>query len=210
MPKFYDVSIPINYEMIVYPGNPKPQIHSYASIPANKTNESLICFGSHTGTHVDTQKHIRNDGGSSATLPIDSFFGECKLFDLTKVEDAVYQEDLEEFSMQRDDIILLKTKNSQRGYSKFREDYIHIKQDAAEYLVKIGIKTLGFDYLSAKKFGSDYIVHEILIENLTLFEGLNLSNVPEGEYIFVGFPLSIDCDAAPARVVLMDLKQADR
>jgi kynurenine formamidase len=41
----------------------------------------------------------------------------------------------------------------------------------------LGVKTLGFDYLSVKKFGSDYDVHKVLIDNLTLFEGLNLSQV---------------------------------
>ena len=75
--------------------------------------------------------------------------------------------------------------------------------DAAEYLVEVGVRTLGFDYLSVKKFGADDDVHCLLIENLTLFEGLDLSAVGEGQYIFSGFPLRIDCDGAPARVILM-------
>ena len=75
--------------------------------------------------------------------------------------------------------------------------------DAAEHLVNIGIKTLGFDYLSVKQFEADDDVHSLLINNLTLFEGLDLSDVPEGEYIFVGLPLRIDCDGSPARVLLI-------
>ena len=51
--KFYDISMSIDKEMIVYPGNPVPEIRQYSSIPANKTNESLICLGSHCGSHVD-------------------------------------------------------------------------------------------------------------------------------------------------------------
>ncbi|GAI03521.1 unnamed protein product, partial [marine sediment metagenome] len=73
----------------------------------------------------------------------------------------------------------------------------------AEYLVKVCVKTLGFDYLSVKKLEADDEVHEMLIKNLTLFEGLNLAEVPEGEYTFIGLPLRIHCDGAPARVVLV-------
>jgi arylformamidase len=75
--------------------------------------------------------------------------------------------------------------------------------DAAKQLVNSGVKTLGFDYLSVKKYGTDDDVHSLLINNLTLFEGLNLSEVSEGEYIFAGLPLRIDCDGAPARVILI-------
>ncbi|HDQ06215.1 MAG TPA: cyclase family protein [Candidatus Bathyarchaeota archaeon] len=204
MPKFYDVSLEIKEEMIVYPGNPHPQIRLYASIPMNKTNESLICIGSHTGSHVDTKKHLRNDGAGSAALPLDAFYGKCKVFDLTNVEKEIHRGDLQGYSIKPGDIILLKTKNSQRGYQEFREDYVHVKLDAAKYLVDAGVKTLGFDYLSVKKFEADDDVHQTLIENLTLFEGLNLAEVPEGEYTFVGFPLRLDSDAAPARVILIE------
>ena len=76
--------------------------------------------------------------------------------------------------------------------------------DAAKYLVEVGVKTLGFDYLSVKKFGGDDDVHEMLINNLTLFEGLDLSKVPDGEYIFLGLPLRMNTDGAPARVILVE------
>ncbi|HER54613.1 MAG TPA: cyclase family protein [Candidatus Bathyarchaeota archaeon] len=204
MSKFYDISLEIKEGMVVYPGNPHPQIRQYASIPKNKTNESLICIGSHTGSHVDTMKHIQSEAAGSATLPLDAFYGKCKVVDLTSVEKAIHREDIEGYSIKPGDIILLKTKNSQRGYQEFREDYVHVKLDAANYLVESGVKTLGFDYLSVKEFESDDEVHEILIENLTLFEGLNLAEVPEGEYTFIGLPLRIDSDAAPARVILIE------
>ena len=76
--------------------------------------------------------------------------------------------------------------------------------DAAQFLIEVGVKTLGFDYLSVKKYGADDDVHSLLIENLTLFEGLDLSRVSEGEYVFSGFPLRIDCDGSPARVILIE------
>lgn len=34
--------------------------------------------------------------------------------------------------------------------------------------------------------------------------GLNLGEVPQGEYIFMGLPLRITCDGSPARVLLVE------
>ncbi len=191
--------------MIVYPGNPRPLIRRYASIPQDKVNESILILGSHTGTHVDSRLHIRNEGEGTTSLPLESFYGKCRVFDLTFVEKEIHRQDLEGFQIEKGGVIvLLKTRNSTLGgYAKFRKDFIHLKLDAAEYLVMRKIKTLGFDYLSVKKFGGDDEVHELLIDNMTLFEGLNLADVPEGEYTFLGLPLKVDLDGAPARVILV-------
>lgn len=204
MVKFYDVSLPIKEGMIIYPGNPEPLIRRYSSIPQNKVNESLITLGSHTGTHVDSKLHIQKDADGVDVIPLESLYGKCKVLDLTHVEREIHRGDLEGSEIQEGDIILLKTKNSKRGYEEFRKAYVHIKLDAAEYLVEAGVKTLGCDYLSAKRFGGDDEVHHILINNLTLFEGLNLAEVPEGEYIFIGLPLRISCEGSPARVLLVE------
>jgi arylformamidase len=204
MVKFYDVSQPIVEGMTVYPGNPAPSIRRYSSIPREQVNESLISIGSHTGTHVDSKMHIQGEASGAEALPLDSFYGRCKVFDLTHLDEEIHREDLEQYHIIQGDIVLLKTRNSERGYGEFRRDYVHVKLDAAEYLVKAGVKTLGFDYLSVKKHGGDDEVHEVLINNLTLFEGLALAEVPEGEYTFIGLPLRIDCDGAPARVILVE------
>ena len=201
--KYYDVSLPITEGMMVYPGNPEPSINRYASIPGNKVNESLITLGSHTGTHVDSRLHINNEGEGSENLPLDSFFGKCKVLDLTNIDREIHRKDLEGYEFGDGDIILLKTRNSILGYREFRKDFVHVKLDAAECLVKAGVKTLGFDYLSVKMFGGDDDVHELLINNLTLFEGLNLADVPKGEYTFIGIPLRINTDGSPARVILV-------
>lgn len=203
MRRFYDLSPKIESNMVVFPGNPSPQISRYVSIPRNQTNESLICIGSHTGSHVDSKLHIENDAESALTLPLESFYGKCKVLDLSYLEKEIHRRDVEKYPISKDDIVVIKTKNSIGDRKEFKQNYVHIKIDAAKYLVEIGVKTLGFDYLSVKKFGEDDDVHNLLINSLTLFEGLDLSEVPEGEYVFVGLPLKIDCDGSPARVILI-------
>lgn len=202
--RFIDVSMMITEDMIVYPGNPRPVIRRYSSMPQKKTNESLISIGSHTGTHADAKMHIQENIEGATALPLNSFYGKCRVIDLTAVEKEIRRKDLENKPINRGDIILLKTKNSEQGYTQFRSDYTHVKIDAATYLVEKGVKTLGFDYLSVKKFEGDNEVHNVLINNLTLFEGLNLAGVSQGEYIFIGLPLRINCDGAPARIILIE------
>jgi arylformamidase len=189
--------------MVIYPGKPAPSIQRYASVSKNKVNESILTLGSHTGTHVESRLHLRDGREGVADLPLDHFYGKCRVFDLTLVEDEIHRQDLEKFEMEPVDIVLLKTRNSALGYVKFLENYVHLKMDAAEYLVDAGIKTLGFDYLSVKKPEGDDEVRELLINNTTLFVGLNLAGIHEGEYTFLGLPLRIDTDGAPARVILV-------
>ena len=187
--QFFDVSLPITEEMVVYPGKPSPSIQRYASVPRDNVNESTLTLGSHTGTHVESRLHLRDGRESVADLPLDHFYGKCKVFDLVHVENEIHRQDLETFEIQPGDIVLLKTRNSTLGYVKFLENYVHLKMDAAEYLVK-------------KPDGDDE-VREILINNTTLFLGLSLAGVQEGEYTFLGLPLRINTDGAPARVILV-------
>lgn len=201
--QFFDVSLPIKEEMVVYPGKPETSIERYAYVPRDKVNESILTLGSHTGTHVESRLHLQDGKEGVADLPLDHFYGKCRVLDLTLVEHEIHRQDLEDFEIEPDDIVLLKTRNSTLGYVKFFENYVHLKMDAAEYLVNARIKTLGFDYLSVKKPDGDDEVRELLINNTTLFLGLNLAGIQEGEYTFLGLPLRIDADGAPARVILI-------
>lgn len=202
LPEFFDVSQLITEEMVVYPGSPKPSIKRYASVPKNGVNECILTLGSHTGTHVDSRLYLRNGREGTASLPLESFYGKCRVVDLVHVEKEIHRRDLEGFQIGPGDIVLLKTRNSTLGYVKFLENYVHLKTDAAEYLVDAGVKTLGFDYLRVSKQG-DEEVRELLINNMALFVGLNLAGIHEGEYTFLGLPILIDADGAPARVILI-------
>lgn len=79
LPEFFDVSQLITEEMVVYPGSPKPSIKRYASVPKNGVNESILTLGSHTGTHVDSRLYLRNGREGTASLPLESFYGKCRV-----------------------------------------------------------------------------------------------------------------------------------
>jgi len=198
-----DISMEIGEDMVTYPGDPKPSIERYMSIPEEPYNLTKLTLGTHTGTHVDTKRHIRNEGTGVLELPLDALYGPCKVLDVSEVDSLICAKDLMKFDIDKGDIILLKTKNSEKGYKKFYEEYVSLGPSAAKYLVEKGVRTLGIDYLSVESFDSTGEVHRVLLDTITVFEGLVLKDVKAGEYLFCGLPLKINADGAPARAILI-------
>ena len=200
-----DVSLKIDEDIVCYPGNPEPVIEKYRQIPEDSTTESEIDIGSHTGTHVDAPQHIQENGETVKDLDLENFYGEAQVLNLTSCRKKVDIEDLREKDIDTD-IVLLKTDNSNHQYQDFREDFTYLTLEGVEYLVQEGVKTVGIDYLSLVKFdgGEDATkAHEKANKEMNVIEGLDLSNVEPGSYIFSGMPIKTDTDGAPMRAVLI-------
>lgn len=201
--EIHDISMEVSEGMLTYPGNPKVRIRRYASMPKAENNLSIITMGSHTGTHADSELHIRNKGKGADTLPLSSLYGRARVLDLSMRGNSIGEEELSGNGISRGDIILVKSNNSRKQYRSFRRDYAHISPSGARYLVSRKVRTLGVDYLSVKKPYGDDVVHEMLIRNMTVFEGLVLKGIKAGTYTFAGLPLKIGCDGSPARALLI-------
>lgn len=201
-----DITYTLHANIPVYPGNPKLQIKT---IKGKSSVHSEIFMGSHTGTHMDAPRHVFKFGSGVDAMDLENFIGPCRVLDLTRAKECVKIDDLKGFRIKKGEKILVKTKNSFRGFKKFFDDYIYLDGDAAGYLGKIGISLFGIDYLSVKKRGSpDNRPHtELLKRRIVIFEGLNLAKVRAGAYFFIGLPLKFEkLDGAPARAVLVPLK----
>ena len=202
----YDISLPLDGRTIIYPGNPEMLIEPYKSVPEHPTNLSKITFGSHTGTHVDAPRHIDNNAIGVDKISLEACIGLCRVLDMTKVEEKISISDLEKENIKKGERILVKTKNSLRGFREFYEDYIYLDGDAADFLCNADIVLFGIDSLSVKKRGGEDVrPHKSLLsKSIVIFEGLDLSSVEPGEYNFIGLPLRlVDLDGAPARVLLV-------
>jgi len=90
----------------------------------------------------------------------------------------------------------------------FEQNYTAISEDAAHYLMDMGIKLVGIDYLSIEKYHNESRpVHHILLgAGVVIIEGLDLTGVPSGDYELLCLPLKIkDGNGAPARVFLREM-----
>lgn len=126
--------------------------------------------------------------------------------DLTGAGEYITEEDLEGADTRGVERLLLKTRNSQLwAQPEFIKDYVPLCSDAASYLVETGVRLVGIDYLSIEQFKSDRhpVHHGLLGAGVIILEGVDLSEVPAGEYFLTCLPLRIvDGDGAPARAVL--------
>ena len=214
--KLYDISVPITPgETPVYPGDPGIEISSWAAISrGDPANVSSLCFGAHTGTHVDAPAHFIEGAPEVVSLPLEVLTGEAVVVEVPGGVTAIEESHVEGIDGENVARVLFKTRNSAfwadaRG--QFREDFTYIAPGAARALVSRGVRLVGIDYLSVEKFGSkDFETHlTLLSKGVVILEGLDLRAVEAVRYELLCLPLKVASgsgDGAPARAVLRSLK----
>ncbi|MBI3654470.1 MAG: cyclase family protein [Acidobacteria bacterium] len=204
--KIYDVTVPISNELASYPGDPAVRIKRTKKLAKDgaKYNLSSYSFGSHAGTHIDAPLHVLENGLSVDQLPLEMLIGRARVVEITAPR--IDREALQEFDFTTHVRVLFKTRNSYLwGRNEFVQDYVYITPDAAQFLVREGIKLVGIDYLSVEKYeAEDLGTHlELLNAGTIIIEGLDLREVEPGDYELMCLPLKVlGGDGAPARVVL--------
>lgn len=169
-------------------------------------------MGTHTGTHIDPPYHFVDNGARVDQLDLDMLVGEAIVADLRSCEGTIEPEDLTTLDLPLGaKRVLLKTTNSGLWQSlpvEFPNSYVSLSPEGATWIVDRGIGLVGIDFLSIEARGSPgHPTHVRLLEaGVVIVEGLNLYDVPSGEYTLVCLPLRIvDGDGAPARAILIDL-----
>ncbi len=197
--------------MPIYEGDPTVEVAAWSALAnGNSANVSFLHFGAHTGTHVDAPAHFIEGARKIDALPLEVLIGPTRV---VRVPDDVTEIDanfISAVSLGGVERVLFHTRNSNFWSEGFRKDFTHLLPEAAEMLVEMEIKLVGTDYLSIEKFHSGHHrTHLALLSNdVVIVEGLNLSDVPAGDYELICLPLKIADgagDGAPARVVLRTL-----
>ena len=208
--RIWDVSMPVRTGGLVYPNNPPISITPVQSIAAGNTaNVSRIDLGSHTGTHVDAPLHFMEGGAGVDELPLDVLIGPARLIAFGDDVLAVGEAELRRHDLTGVTRLLIRTRNSAwlaSGSTEFHPDFTHVAPDGAEYLVSLGVRLVGVDYLSVEQFRSPHHrMHKTLLSNsVVIVEGMVLSEPPPGDYELYCLPMLLaGLDGAPARAVLV-------
>ena len=209
----YDVTVPIRAAMPIYEGDPAVEIQAWSALArGDSANVSFLHFGAHTGTHVDAPAHFIEGARKIDALALETLIGRARVVripdEITEIEPAL----IERAELNGVERVLFHTRNSSFWSEGFRKDFTHLLPEAAQILVELGVKLVGTDYLSIERFHSGHHRTHLgfLSNNVVIVEGLNLSEVPEGDYELICLPLRIADgagDGAPARVVLRTLVQ---
>jgi arylformamidase len=208
--RIYDVSMPLRTGGLVYPNNPPISITSVSAIAAGATaNVSRLDMGSHTGTHVDAPLHFMDGGAGVDELPLDVLMGPARLIAFGDEVLSVGEAELRRHDLTGVTRLLIRTRNSAwlaSGSTEFHPDFTHVAPDGAAYLVSLGVRLVGVDYLSVEQFHSPHHkTHRTLLENaVVIVEGMLLSEPAPGDYELRCLPMLLaGLDGAPARAVLI-------
>ena len=190
---FYDISMPLRRDMVVWAGQEK---FWRRELQSGEAIVSQLRLSSHTGTHIDAPKHFLGRAAVSVErIAMGKLIGPCRVVERLE-------------NLRPGGRILWKTKNSQRRLllkKNFTSDYVSLDLAAAKYLAKKKITLIGVDYLGVEAKGSPgHPVHKALLKSgIVVVEGLDLSRVKPGRYNLAVLPLRIrGGDGAPARAVL--------
>ncbi|MBV8695473.1 MAG: cyclase family protein [Ktedonobacteraceae bacterium] len=205
-----DISVPLYTDLVHWPDDPSVQIERVTDLNrGDVATVSKLSMCIHSGTHMDAPAHFLKGGASIDTMPIEATIGRARVIEIQDSE-SINSEELERLDIRQGERILFKTKNSTRAWqsASFVQDFVYISYEAAQYLAKLRIQTVGIDYLSVSGFTKDgpETHYALLAAGIWIIEGLNLSQVPSGTYELVCLPLKmLGCEGAPARAVLRSL-----
>jgi arylformamidase len=204
----YDVTVPITNTMPVWPGDPPVELRRQSHESRDHSHIVTVTgirMGSHTGTHFDAPFHMINGGKKLDEFSLDVFVGKATVFEIPGAR-SIGRSELERFNWNAVERVLFKTDNSSHWQDRtFYEEFVYLQPDGAEFLVERRMRLVGIDYLSIDKFKSEsHPTHMVLLtKDILIMEGLNLKNVPQGEYMLYALPLNLqDAEGAPGRVIL--------
>jgi arylformamidase len=207
----YDITVPIRGGMVVYEGDPDVTLVRATSLAeGHLANVSRLELGVHTGTHIDAPVHFIDGRPGVDAIALDALIGPAQVVDATHLEGHIDRAAVASPGI-ADGVerVLFKTRNSRLWeLDEFSADFIGLTEDAADVLVERGVRLVGIDYLSIAPKADPAPTHRVLLEaGVVIVEGLDLRAVPPGTYELICLPLRImDCDGAPARAVLRELR----
>jgi len=207
--RLIDVSVALERELPSWPGSTGHRTHRSMSIEAgDPANVTQLEMDVHAGTHVESSLHFLADGRPLSSVPLDRFIGPAEVIEVDGP--AATLAVLEAAGIRRDTSrLLIKTMNSARWHADhpaFDPSYVALTEEAAGWLVDLGIRLVGIDYLSIQRYEDSPETHRILMRaGVVIVEGLDLTDATPGIYDLVCLPLRLSqAEAAPARVILIE------
>lgn len=215
--KIVDLSLMFKNGMQTYHRNYHPKFKKIksASHKTHKREVSIIQIGSHLGTHIDAPRHFIRKGKTIDQFDISHFCGKALLVDFSKklkktsVSISDFKRKVKKFT---EKIVIFRFDWTDKYYGKsnFFYDHPYLDPDLCKWLVKKGVKLVGFDSpqpdnpknsFTKYKDGEN---HKIFLENdVLIIEYLtNLKKIKLKSFYFIGAPLNIrHSDGSPARCI---------
>ena len=171
-------------------------------------NLSAFSLGAHSGTHIDAPQHFIADGAPIDKVPLDALVGPARVIQIPDSVQAIDATELNRHQWKGAERVLFRTRSTSGHWMSsavFHHDFAFVAPDAAQLLADAGVKLVGIDYISAEQYGAAAPrTHRILLgKGIPIVEGLDLSDVPAGDYDLVVLPIKVrGHEGAPARAIV--------
>ncbi|MEU4422514.1 cyclase family protein [Actinoplanes sp. NPDC024001] len=212
-----DLSVPVEPETQVYPGDPQVRFARHATVARDGYNLLHLELGSQTGTHIDAPYHFKEDGPRIDELDLGLFTGPGVRIDVRGVgaREAITWEHIAPaaYGLAPGTIVLLCTGWSRHYGTPEYFDHPFLGVDACQRLLDLGVRTFCIDTGNIDETpddehpGDGYPVHH-LIAGAGGVIGENLRNLELVEFpspLVSCLPIALlGADGAPARAVAME------
>jgi kynurenine formamidase len=212
-----DLSIPLDEQTPVYPGDPRPRVCPATTIARDGVAVSRLEIGSHAGTHCDAPSHFLEHGLPLDRLPLERFVGPGVLVDASDLAPraAIGWERIAPYAdrLRPGAIVLLHT-----GWDAHRAgpdcfDHPYLDGDACERLLTHGVRTVGIDAINLDQTPTGELdraafrchaaiaaAEGVIVENLAGLAALRGVAEPLVSVLPIHLP---GADGAPARAVAL-------
>ncbi len=209
--KIYDITPVISERIGVFPGDTKFQRSVLLDMKqGHNIGLSSVTTTVHLGAHADAPNHYDLSGVGIESRALTRYFGKCLVL-LAKVArgERVARHHLDSRWQANTawpaDKILVAT-GSFPNPDQWNSDFCSFAPELIGTWAQAGVKTIGIDTPSIDpETSKDLPSHKMVaLHDLSILEGLVLSEVPEGLYTLIALPLKIEnADAAPLRAILV-------
>lgn len=193
-----DLSHPLTEQIPVYPGDPAVKIEFAGLLEKDGYCDHVVTLGTHVGTHIDAPMHMLVDGNSLAEVPIERFITRGVCLDVCNGFDVLEMADIREGNS----VLLYYGFGAKYTFPEYFEDYPTLSEEVAQYLVEKKVNMVGSDTCSPDGL-EDYPIHRLLLgADVLIIENLiNLDKLVGTDFTVYAFPIALQLDAAPARVL---------
>ncbi len=203
--KIIDLTHFIEEGMTAYCKEESANIEHLSTIKEDGYNVLKIQFSTHTGTHIDSPRHIFKDGITVEEINLDKLIGTAYMIDCSDMKEINLDTILKhEDEIRSVEYLILKTGwESKWNKETYFKGYPTLSYEASEFLSNIDtLSGVGIDCISIDNEEDDLYNHKnllskgkIIIENIC-----NLNDVEKRFKVIIS-PLKLkDADGAPARI----------
>ncbi|GAA0071903.1 cyclase family protein [Clostridium sardiniense] len=203
--RIIDLTHSIEEDMTAYCKEESAKIEPLSTIKRDGYNVLKIQLSTHTGTHIDSPRHIFEDGITISEINLNKFIGTAYMIDCSDTEEIDLDTILKhEYEIRNVEYLILKSGwESKWNTEIYFKDYPTLSYEASKFLSELdNLNGIGVDCISIdSEYGELYNHKNLLLKGKIIIENLcNLNDIEERFKIIVS-PLKLkDADGAPARV----------